>query len=71
MGLASLTAERYAALAAQVADLRSIVTKWDARLQHAGLDGSIDLAAKLAELAELLADEAYRNRRAVLARLQR
>ena len=50
--------QSYAALAAQVADLRSIVTKWDARLQHAGLDGSIDLAAKLAELAELLADEA-------------
>ena len=50
--------QRYAALAAQVADLRGIVTKWDARLQHAGLDGSIDLAAKLAELAELLVDEA-------------
>ncbi len=50
--------QSYAALAAQVADLRSIVTKWDARLQHAGLDGSIDLAAKLAELAELLVDEA-------------
>lgn len=50
--------ESYAALAAQVADLRTIVTKWDARLQHAGLDGSIDLAAKLAELAGLLVDEA-------------
>jgi hypothetical protein len=46
--------EGSAALAAQVADLRSIVTKWDARLQTLGLDGSLDLTAKLAELAELV-----------------
>lgn len=44
--------QRYASLAAQVADLRGIVMQWDARLQHAGLDGSIDLVAKLAELAD-------------------
>ena len=50
--------QRYTALAAQVADLRAIVTKWDARLQHAGLDGSIDLAATLAELASLAVAEA-------------
>jgi hypothetical protein len=53
--------EGSAALAAQVADLRSIVTKWDARLQTLGLDGSLDLTAKLAELAELVSAEIEAN----------
>jgi hypothetical protein len=49
--------EGFAALAAQVADLRSIVTSWDARLQTLGLDGSLNLTAELARLAELVSDE--------------
>jgi hypothetical protein len=49
--------QSYAALAAQVADLRSTVTAWDARLQTLGLDGSLNLTAKLAELAELVEEE--------------
>ena len=49
--------EGSAALAAQVADLRGIVTKWDARLQTLGLDGSLNLTAKLAELAELVSED--------------
>ena len=49
--------EGFAALAAQVADLRSVVTKWDARLQTLGLDGSLDLTAELARLAELVSED--------------
>jgi hypothetical protein len=50
-----------AALAAQVADLRSIVTNWNARLETLGLDGSLNLTAKLAELAGLVSEEIERT----------
>ena len=49
--------QRFASLAAQVADLRAIVMKWNARLEQAGLDGKIDLAATLAALSGKVAGE--------------
>jgi hypothetical protein len=47
--------ESLAALAAQLADLRGKVAYMQARLDRAGLDGSLDLPAKVAELAQTVA----------------
>ena len=44
-----------AALAAQLADLRGKVVYMQARLDRAGLDGTLDLPAKVAELAQAVA----------------
>ena len=44
-----------AALAAQLADLRGKVAYIQARIDRAGLDGSLDLPAKVAELAQTVA----------------
>jgi hypothetical protein len=44
--------ESLAALAAQVADLRSQIRAIDARLDQAGLRGDLDLAARFEELAQ-------------------
>lgn len=48
--------ESLAALAAQVADLRSQIAVVSQRMDRAGLGGDLDLAARLEELAQTVAD---------------
>jgi hypothetical protein len=48
--------ESLAALAAQVAGLRGQVAQTNQRLDRAGLHGDLDLAARVEELAQIVAD---------------
>jgi hypothetical protein len=54
--LAQALGESLAALAAQVADLRGQVTLTNERLDHAGLRGDLNLAARFEELTRTVAD---------------
>ena len=65
--------ESLAALAAQVAALRGQVTQINGRVDHAGLRGELDLAARFEELAQTVAGAldarlASRSRRSPLDR---